>query len=212
MKTLRLCSVLLAGLFLTTVAKATDRHHSYDGACYLEGDVSGTSISIGIGAQVLKGPGLITCLDGNGFVTQRLAVEVKFSSFGIGLEFRHVRSMRVRSAPVSLRHGVAGLLGTYSIGATTGVTLIAGGIDFDAALACVGNGLNLELALYGTDAIGLGARLHAGSLRIASAGEVEYVDQGIDGKVLPPDQELPIQDELPVQDPVPPIQNPDVQQ
>lgn len=149
-----LLPITLLAIFSHT-AQAENRVYS----CYLEGTAKGISISIGVGAQVIRGNGVVTCQSGSRVITR--PVKLRFYSAGIGFELAYIKSMRIRSSKVRIYDGPEGLIGEYDIGATAGVTLINQGIDFDAAVEVTSSdGFGFEVAMIGKDVYGLGAKLH----------------------------------------------------
>lgn len=152
--TLTAASLISFGANATTANVAT-----YE--CYLEGEVKGIGVSFIFGGQIIDGDGYIHCTASNGLY-QETPVRLTFVSGGVGFDFSIIQSMTVRSNTVQLTGGPEDMIGSFSVGATAGATLITQGIDFDAAVKVTnGSGLGLELALIGKDVIGLGVRLHA---------------------------------------------------
>lgn len=127
--------------------------------CYLDGTAKGLSISIGFGAQVIRGDGVVTCTSDEGTFTK--PVKLGFYSAGIGFELAYIKSLRVRSSKIRIYDGPESFIGEYDIGATAGVTLINQGLDFDAAIEVTADdGFGFEVAMIGKDVVGLGAKLH----------------------------------------------------
>ncbi len=153
-----LCRLLLPIALLaifTHTAQAENRAYT----CYLEGNAKGLSISIGFGAQIIRGNGIVRCQSGSRVITR--PVKIRFYSAGIGFELAYIKSMRIRSSKIRIYDGPEGLIGEYDIGATAGVTLLNQGIDFDAAIEVTSSdGFGFEVAMIGKDVYGLGAKLH----------------------------------------------------
>lgn len=156
LKKLSLAAVLLSAIGLVGTAEAAPTAYS----CYLDGSAKGLSISIGFGAQVIRGDGVVTCTSSEG-ETFTKPVKLGFYSAGIGFELAYIKSMRVRSSKIRIYDGPESFIGEYDIGATAGITLINQGLDFDAAVEVTADdGFGFEVAMIGKDVIGLGAKLH----------------------------------------------------
>ena len=129
--------------------------------CDLEGEISGLSISIFFGGQVLAGDGEIRCTspEFDGVVVQ--PVELRLISGGIGFDVTYVKSIDIVAIGVDVANDPSILTGSFNIGATAGATLFDKGLDIDAALKLTKkNGFGFEIGLKGKEAVGLGVRLH----------------------------------------------------
>lgn len=130
--------------------------------CKLEGELSGLGLGFIWGGQIISGDGEISCRTDEGVEVSRVPVQMQFISGGFGFDFSIINSMVVESGSVRVSNGPNDLVGSFSVGATAGMTLIDTGIDFDVALKLTKEpGLALELAVKSKDVDGLGARLHA---------------------------------------------------
>jgi hypothetical protein len=129
--------------------------------CDLRANVRGFGLSIGIGGQAIAGHGMITCTTTDGRYETSLPIRLRFLSAGVGWDFSIIQGMDVAASGIAVAQGPEALIGKYSVGVTTGATLIRRGIDFNAAIkAQRGDGLGFEVGLTGKRAVGLGVRLH----------------------------------------------------
>lgn len=137
--------------------------------CIIDGDISGASIAIGFGGQILAGDGWLQCTDNRGPRRGVVNVPVHMTMLGggAGFEVSIVRAVHIRSAGVGV-NDPSELFREFSVGASAGATLLTTGIGFDAAVR-VGDasGFGFDLALQGRDAIGLGAHLYGMGFSIA---------------------------------------------
>lgn len=159
---MQMALTLVAGLLAFSGAQAHEAPNLngpiYD--CQLAGDIHGHSIAIGIGGTRLRGTGVITCRHNiTGEVTQ-MPVQMKLTGLGVGLDFTHVRSVRVLSVGVGV-NDPRYFFQSYAVGATAGVNLLRLGISADAAIKVSGrDGAGFEVGLIGKDIVGLGAHLY----------------------------------------------------
>lgn len=169
MKTLAL--LLALPLMFSTVSKAdtqvsADASHSY--TCSLSGRMKGLNVAIGLGGEVIKGRGTLTCRSAAGNVT-RTPVRLSLAGGGAGLEFSVIKRIDIRSADIQTRdpHYV---MRSYHIGATAGGTLVKKGIDFDTAFKVNGDakGEGFEVGLQGKDALGLGVHLYGMVFKVSA--------------------------------------------
>lgn len=130
--------------------------------CQLGGDMSGVRLGFFFGGQVIRGQGEVSCVAKNGR-TARVPVRLAVFGGGAGFDFTVVRQVRVVSESVGGLRAPSDLLGSFSVAASAGATLIDQGHAVDAAISLEGKGgrsLGFEVGLVGEDAIGLGARVH----------------------------------------------------
>jgi len=130
--------------------------------CTLDGNISGLSISVFFGGQILTGDGEVVCTnpnDGNSLLVS-MPVRLTLVGGGGGFDVTIVRSMRVYSSGISVVGGPKALLGNFNVAASAGLTLIEHGVDFNVAVKVSREGLGFELGLFDKDTIGLGVRLH----------------------------------------------------
>lgn len=166
MKKLILSIALIVTTAVTaTVSQASDSTHRQGPStnhCYIDGSVKGMGLSFVFGGQIIAGEGVITCTDSNQQLVEQVPVRIQFMSAGLGFDFSVIREIQVHSAALRLSNGAADLVGSFSVGATAGATLLDQGIDFDTAIQIRREpGLSLALALKGKSAVGLGVRLQA---------------------------------------------------
>lgn len=127
--------------------------------CKLRGHISGGSIAIFIGGQVLQGPGTITCTQNITGETYRTPVEMKLVGGGVGFELSKIRRTEVYSAGIGV-NDPRFFYRSFAVGATAGASLVRVGLGFDAALRLSDGGVGFDVGLKGQDIVGLGAHLY----------------------------------------------------
>lgn len=129
--------------------------------CELGGDMAGVKLGFFFGGQVIRGEGEISCRTEGGRAA-RVPVRLAILGGGVGFDFTVVRHVRVVSEGVGGVRAPSELLGSFSVAASAGTTLIDQGHNVDAAISVKskGKGLGFEVGLLGEDAVGLGARVH----------------------------------------------------
>lgn len=136
-------------------------------SCRLSGSMKGLGIAIGIGGEVIKGRGVLACMNTSTGRALNVPVKLSLIGAGAGLEFSRVRNLTIRTAGIRvINPGV--FFRSYGLGATVGATLLKAGVDFDAAFRVNGNakGEGFEVGITGRDAIGLGAHLYGMTFKI----------------------------------------------
>ncbi len=135
--------------------------------CKLAGSIRGHSIAIGIGGQYLHGNGVLSCVNNIVGDVVSLPVHMEMFGAGIGIDFTFIKGMRVYSAGIGA-NDPHDFVRSYNIGATAGGTLIAAGLDFDAAIRAAGSGgFGFEVGMTGKNAVGLGAHLYGMGFKIS---------------------------------------------
>lgn len=126
-------------------------------SCTISGEVSGGSIGFIVGLKAVSGPGWLDCAS----ATHRVRVPVELGFYGAGLAFdlSYIRSMQVLSADIGVAGEPEALIGRYSVGVNIGATLIAAGINADAAFVVSRPGASFTVGLIGEEAYGLGVRV-----------------------------------------------------
>lgn len=163
---LSLLSVAALGLSVSASA-AQNSVNAPLWSCNLQGEMSGKTIGLIIGVQVLEGEGLVTCTSIDGAYAE-MPVKLEVFGLGLGLGFNEVDRVEVLSAGIGLV-APQGMIGKYSVGASAGATLIEAGITADAAIfVSKRGGLGFEIGLQGQKARGLEAHLHAKTLSITA--------------------------------------------
>jgi hypothetical protein len=166
MKKLLLLTLTFGFLGISNIARADQQEDAAFWAnpqysCSLRGQISGASIGIVLGGEVISGPGVITCRNSRG-VVRRMPITLKLIGGGAAFDFTIIKSIKVFSNGISTVNGPEDLVRSYAIGASAGATLGRAGVDFDAAAKVSSQGgLSFELGFQGRDVIGLGAHLNA---------------------------------------------------
>ncbi|MBX2988643.1 MAG: hypothetical protein KF802_12165 [Bdellovibrionaceae bacterium] len=127
--------------------------------CSLDGYISGGSVAIIIGGQVLSGPGYIVCSQSGRRGVLQIPVTFRLAGAGIGLDLTAFRNVHVVTAGIGVSDPRF-FLRSFGVGASAGVSLIAVGVGFDTAVRVSDGGFGFDLGLQGADVIGLGARLY----------------------------------------------------
>ncbi len=136
-----------------------------DWNCRFDASVSGIGLSFMYGGQLLQGMGNISCVRGPEVAV--LPIKVNLISGGWGFDLSIVRSLQLVAVNVQSMTGPAALVGTYNVGITSGATFIGSGINAQGfILVTREGGSRFEIALVGSDAIGLGVRLQGMILNI----------------------------------------------
>lgn len=136
-----------------------------DWNCRFDATVSGIGLSFMYGGQLLQGMGNISCVRGPEVVA--LPIKVNLISGGWGFDLSIVRSLQLVAVNVQSMTGPAALVGTYNVGITSGATFVGTGINAQGfILVTREGGSRFEIALVGSDAIGLGVRLQGMILNI----------------------------------------------
>lgn len=148
-------SMFFAALAAFNPAKAQNQSPVW--TCNISGNVSGGSIGFIVGIKAVSGPGWLECRS----LTHSVKVPVEIGFFGAGLavDLSYIRSMRVVSADIGVAGDPESLIGRYSVGANIGATLIAIGVNADAAFVVSRPGASFTLGLIGEEAYGLGVRI-----------------------------------------------------
>lgn len=175
---IRRISMAIAGL--VTVLGFSAAHAQYDEPvsdvqpmvagsaynCRLEGNIKGGSIAIGIGGQVLKGNGEITCRNNTTGEVLVQPVKLRLAGAGIGFEISRIKSVQVVTAGIAV-NDPRYFFDNFSVGAEAGASLARQGISFDAAIRLAGeSGLGFDVGFQGREILGLGAHLYAMAFRI----------------------------------------------
>lgn len=127
--------------------------------CSIQGNLSGYSISPVISIQSLRGTGVLSCTT---LENERIDVPVimKLGGLGLGLGFSKIENVTIYTASIGVANDPYALIGSYSVGATAGATLLAAGVSFDTALNVrKDGGLSFDIGLKGLDAKGLELKL-----------------------------------------------------
>lgn len=169
MKKLTLLAVAIASVFALGTASAGQPTAEMAWSCTLDGSVSGARVGFIIGAQTLKGPGVISCVSADGDYVSEANVNISIVGIGVGLGLTRIKNMSVNTFGVGVVGGPAAMMGSYRVGASTGYTFINHGYDVDAAIQLSKQGLGFEVALTGEDATGIGAHLHGMIMNITPA-------------------------------------------
>lgn len=139
-------------------------HSAY--TCRLDGNLRGGSIAIGIGGQVLKGNGVITCRDNVSGETIKQNVKMRMAGGGVGFEVARIKSVNVVTAGIAV-NDPSYFFENFSVGAEAGASLVRHGISFDAAIRLAGKeGFGFDVGFQGKEILGLGAHLYAMGFRI----------------------------------------------
>ena len=135
--------------------------------CDMSGEVAGLGLSWGLGGQIIRGEGDLSCKSSRGDSVE-IPVKMRFYSFGFGFDVSFIESMQVVSAGIGPVEDPMSLMDTYSVGATAGATLIERGIDFDAVVKVSSDedDFGFEVGLMGRDVYGLGVRLQGMLFRV----------------------------------------------
>jgi hypothetical protein len=162
-------AIAFAGGFIPDLAEAEDRFAPAGPLyyCSIAGQLTGRSITIGIGGQKIGGDGYISCRTAIGDDVIQIPVRISLFGAGVGLDYSVVHAMWIYSAGIGVVSHPEVFLGTYSVGASIGTTLITAGFDFDAAIKVAKEGgLGFEFGISGKEAVGLGSHAHATWLKI----------------------------------------------
>lgn len=142
-----------------------DGHHgSLHYSCRLDGQLKGVKLGWFVGGQYMSGKGAITCVDMRHGQPRKIhmPVKVRIIGGGLGFDFTIVRGLKFTSGGLGYVHSPMDLTGSFSVGASSGVTLIKRGYNVNSAISVKkhAKGLAFELGFSGEKAYGLGARLH----------------------------------------------------
>lgn len=139
-------------------------HGSLHYSCRMDGQLKGLKLGWGIGGQYMSGKGAITCVDLRHGQPRKIhmPVKVRIIGGGLGFDFTIVRGLKFTSGGLGYVHSPMDLTGSFSVGASSGVTLIKRGYNVNSAISVKkhAKGLAFELGFSGEKAYGLGARLH----------------------------------------------------
>ena len=136
--------------------------------CQLSGQMEGASVAIGLGGQVIAGPGVVECVDYNKRTTS-IPVKLSLVGGGVGLDVTIIRNLTIRSSTVQVADPDT-LMRSFGLGATAGATLLAAGVSFNvAAKASDATGFGFDVGFTGQDALGLGAHLYAMTFKVERA-------------------------------------------
>lgn len=156
--------IIVAAALLGIAAQADVGGPLY--GCQLKGTMAGNSVGVGLSVTQVEGIGTVSCKAING-VTQEVGVKIKLTGVGVGLGYSEYTAVEVVSGVIGVADASA-LVGTYSVGASAGVTLIEAGLDVGAALKVSNNGLGFELGLMGKSAKGLEAKVQLQSFEVTA--------------------------------------------
>ena len=150
---------LVMAAYLPTASADVHRLVGPAWVCSMHGNLSGYSISPLISIQSLRGVGVLSCETTD---NERVdfPVIMKLSGLGLGLGFSKIENVSIYTASIGVANDPYALIGSYSVGATAGATLIAAGVNFDSALNVKKDGgASFDIGLKGLDAKGLELKL-----------------------------------------------------
>lgn len=134
--------------------------------CRMNGRLSGGSIAIGVGGQILKGKGTIVCRNNHSGEVTEQKVNLRMAGGGVGFEIARIKSVEVVTAGVGVSDPRY-FFENFSVGAEAGASLIRAGISVDAAVRLAGKeGFGFDVGFQGKEILGLGAHLYAMGFRI----------------------------------------------
>ncbi len=168
---MRYLYVLALGLVLLIPAQA--RADSY--VCKLSGSVNGVALGFVIDGEFIAGHGVFTCVDregGRAPRTIRVPVRLALAGAGLGFDFTIIRSVNLITDGIGEIRDPQDLMGEFSVGASTGVTLINRGYNINSAISVKhrARGIGFEIGFSGERAVGLGARVNGFVLKVKPEG------------------------------------------